>query len=67
MLEVKVRDGLAAKEPLEFACVKAVKGLGRLAVILFCISYTYNSLRDSLTAEAKQDFLRLGPRVKIRL
>ena len=45
--------------PLSFAGIQAVKGLGRLSIIWWCILRTYFE-RDGLTQPEKDSFKRLG-------
>lgn len=60
MFEVKVIDEMTvAGSKLGFATCHAVKGLGRLSVIWWCILRTYYD-RDSLTDQQKESFGRLG-------
>lgn len=49
--------------PMQFASVEATKGLGRLGVLLFSVTYTFVSFPTSLSDEELTDFQRLGTRV----
>ena len=58
VVEIKLNAGLDKQAPLSFASVKPVKGLGRVAVILFAIVHTYLLMREGLTEDLKADFIR---------
>lgn len=60
VFEVKPMKGVtfSEKQPFDFGTVQAVKGLGRLSMILWAVLHTYLNLRDTLTKEEKEDFCR---------
>lgn len=61
LLEIKLtKESLSPGDRLELASVKAVEGLGRVAIILFSILYTYLRLRDTWSEACRDDFVRLG-------
>ena len=62
LLEIKLtKESLSPGDPLELGSVKAVKGLGRVAIILFSILFSYMRLRESWSEACRDDFVRLGP------
>ena len=60
VFEVKPMNGFtfSHSQPFEFGSVQAVKGLGRLSMILWAVLHTYLHLRTTLTVEQKDDFYR---------
>ena len=44
--------------PFDMGCLLATKGLGRISIILFGLTFTYLKLRASMTGEELVDFRR---------
>ena len=49
-------DSLGAQ--MEFGFVEACKGVGRLAILLFTVAYTYKHYSSHMTEEESEDFTR---------
>lgn len=60
MVEVKwVQDPAPLDQPLGYASILPVKGLGRVSMILWAVMFTYNNLDlDAMGEASKSDFLR---------
>lgn len=60
VFEVKPMNGVtfSQNQPFDFGTVQAVKGLGRLSMILWAVLHTYLHLRETWTVEEKEDFCR---------
>lgn len=56
-VEIKPLCAQAGK-PMEFGCLEAAKGKGRMSIILFAMAYTYLKLKNNLGDEELQEFGR---------
>ena len=60
MVEVKwVQDPVPLDQPLSYASILPVKGLGRVSMILWAVMFTYKNMDlDAMGEASKSDFLR---------
>lgn len=57
-VEFRPADGASAGSPMTFACLEAVKGIGRMSIVLFSFFYSYLSLKTTMNAEELEDMKR---------
>ena len=57
-IEIKPLEATSAGSPFGYGSVEAVKGCGRVSILLFSITFTYLQLSKNMTAEETADFQR---------
>ena len=59
VMEVKCVDGtIPFSQPLDYGKVHAVKGMGRISMLLWAVVHTYTHCRNSLSLEDTADLAR---------